>query len=320
MVSAAALSSRLALACWLAVTAALAQSPAQGAAAAATGARSSPARAEAMRRYERGLAHYDAGDPERALRELVAAEELSRNYQLSFNIAQLHYQLGHFALARESLQRYLREGGARIDGERRQLVARQLQALEQRTAVLLVDLGGVPAQLEVQGRRLTASGAELALVVDPGELRFVARRAGSPRIERRVWTKPGQVLRLAVAFGKPAPAPSPALLQRPEVWSFGAASLLGVSAIAAGLATSSASGRYDELRARLGSGSAAQTRQRLDERRAQVSRWAVATDLLALGSLAAAGLGLYLVLDADPEERAAQLALGPGSLQLAGSF
>ncbi|MEY4549732.1 MAG: hypothetical protein RL685_5927 [Pseudomonadota bacterium] len=273
-----------------------------------------------MRRYQLGLAHYDAGDPERALRELSAAHELSGNFQLSFNIAQLHYQLAHFARARETLQRYLLEGGSRIDGERRRLVARQLEALEQRTAVLIVDLGGVPAVLEVQGRRIPSSGTELALVVDPGELRVLAWRAGLQRVERNVWTKPGQVLRLTLAFGASTPAPSPPLWQRAEVWSFGAAGLLGVGAIVAGVATSSAAGRYERLRTQIGGGSAAETRQRLDRQRGLVSRWAAATDVLALGSLTAASLGLYLSLDSGPDEPAAQLALGSSSIQLAGSF
>lgn len=307
---------RLALACWLAVTAALAQPPPeQGPAAASDGAR--VARAEAMRRYQRGLEHYDAGDHEGALRELLSAQELSGNFQLSFNIGQLYYQLGQLARARESLQRYLHEGGARIDGERRQLVARQLVALEQRTAVLVVDLAGKPALLEVQGRRLTSSGAELSLVVDPGEVRVVARRAGSRPVERRVWPQSGQVLRLAFAFADPAPPPR--LWQHAELWSWGAAGVLAVGAIAGGVATWSASERYERLRARLGSDGATATRERLDRQRSRVRRWAVATDALALGSLAAAGLGLYLSL-APESEAGAQLALGPSSLQLRGSF
>jgi hypothetical protein len=231
----------------------------------ATGSSVSAAQLSAMDHYQRGVQFYDAGAEQQALAEFSRAYALSSNYQLLFNVAQLQFRLGRFVSARESLERYLRDGGSRIPRVRAEQVAAQLIELKQRAG------NEAPAQVP------EATPAPLAL---------------SSR------TQP------VVIVG----------------WS--ATGLLGLGALGAGLATLLASHDYDQLRARPALGSAAGTRARLDEQRARVRHWALATDVLAGAALAGAGLTLYVMLNAVEPSASTGVAvrLGPGELSAVGSF
>ncbi|HTV17343.1 MAG TPA: hypothetical protein VMG12_01690, partial [Polyangiaceae bacterium] len=220
-------------------------------------------RERAREHYRLGLAHHDAGDRERALLEFEQAYALSGQAPVLFAIGQVHYELGHWALALQSLERYLEEGGARIDAARRADVARQLDELSQRTALVVLGLDGSPLELEVQGRRVDASGVRAQVVVDAGAVTVVAQRAGLPTLRRDLWVIAGGRLELPLVF--PPAAPPPAAEGRPlyERIAWLGAGALALGAVGAGVATYRSHREYERLRGAPSAGPPERARERL---------------------------------------------------------
>jgi hypothetical protein len=276
--------------------------------------------AAAIEHYRRGVELYDAGDREAALERFERAYAISHNHQLLFNIGQIHYALQRLARARTALERYLAEGGGRVPLDRREAVQRQLAELSRKTGVLSLHLDGAPARVEIQGRSIAASAAELPLIVEPGLVHIVARRAGRAAIERRVWVAAGQVEQVSITFAAEPVAdelPASAFPTRALVWA--AAGVFGVAAVSTGIATRLTSNHYDELRRRPADSTPQHQRARLDRQRELVETLALTTDALAVAALAGAAVGVVLTLN-EPDERPALLALGPGQVEFSVEF
>src|SRR5688572_21076991 len=95
--------------------------------------------AEAAVRFERGKRLYKEGDFKVALIEFTRAYDVSPSYHVLFNIAQVHLQLGNYARAIVTLERYLHDGGDGLSAERRQQVAQDLELARTRTASLTIE-------------------------------------------------------------------------------------------------------------------------------------------------------------------------------------
>jgi hypothetical protein len=322
--------------CWslLAAPAALALAPSRAAAEAPAGTATlvdtatpgdtagARTQLEAREHHRRGLESYDQSAYESALSEFAAAYRLSLNYQLLFNIGQVHYRLGQFAKARQALDSYLRQGGSRIAPSRAERVARQLDELRRRTGVLVLTLDGTSTQLEVQGNRRVSAAREERVLVDAGQVPVTARRAGLAAVERSVWVAAGSEQLLAIRFDTPGPAPLPEQSRRAVVASWAVVGVLSAGALGTGMATVLTSRHYEQLRREPSSGSAQGLRERLDEQRELVRRLSLMTDLLVLLDLAAAGAALYVTLDDSRPDRSPNWALGigPGQLVALGRF
>lgn len=229
----------------------------------------------AIAHYREGVRLYDAGALAAALEAFEQAYRASGNYQVLFNIAQLHYRLGQLSRARQALERYAELGGSRLNASRRELIARQLQELEQRTA-----------------------------------------RAPLARDRSQNELPPSAPASRVVALPPPAP---PARGAAMVAWS--TAGALGLGAAGSGLATLLTSRHYDRLRAHPTTGSGTSARARLDTQRGLVRHLALATDLLALASVASAATGLYFELGSSGSTQAPlALQIGPGELRARGSF
>lgn len=240
----------------------------------------------ARQHYARAVGLYDAGAHAAALTEFQRAYALKPSYQLLFNIGQLELLLQRHAAARQSLERYLNEGGARVSAARRADVLQQLQAL---------DAG-------------TARGLGEGELHDRGPVRPAA---DVPRGAVR-----------AVAAPLPGVPPSKSSSAATLAWvSTGA---LGLGALGTGIATLLTSRRYEQLRGTPAApADARHARDRLDRQRALVSDLATVTDALAVATLAGATLSLYFTLwhgstnEAEPE---LSLELTPGGVGATGSF
>ena len=85
-------------------------------------------RAEARRHFQQGIDAFQRSDFEGARIEFEAAYELVPNYQLLYNIGNVHAALGNSVEAETAYQNYLARGGAEIDAERRAAVQAALEA------------------------------------------------------------------------------------------------------------------------------------------------------------------------------------------------
>ncbi len=129
---------------------AFAQSPppaAPSAAAPSTAAPSPGAKAESSDPTERARVHYERGlqlfneeNYDAALFEFDRAYELSPSYKILYNMGRIQRQQNNYAAAMRSYTRYLREGGAAIQEDRRKEVEAELNVLKPRVATVKVTV------------------------------------------------------------------------------------------------------------------------------------------------------------------------------------
>lgn len=255
-----------------------AHAAAQGSAAPEASSRTERAR----QHYTRAIELYDAGARAESLREFRSAYALMGDARLLFNIGQLELELQHHALARRSLEQYLREAQDGLTAQRRADVLRQLEALAESA-----DSSGEPA-LEAGASAPGGTGGARVSKRMPNE-ETASRDAGMPPLATATWISSGA---------------------------------LGLGALSTAMATVLASRRHSELRGTSSTPEEAPSaRSRLDRQRALVQRLALATDVLALAALGTAGLGLYFTLAEDKSDASSvSVELGAGNLRVMGNF
>ena len=87
---------------------------------------------EAKTRFKRGAEFYDEGNFRGALIEFERAYQLLPNYQLLYNIGQVHLQLLEYGRAQTAFARYLKEGGSDVSSSRRDEVNKELERVKTR--------------------------------------------------------------------------------------------------------------------------------------------------------------------------------------------
>src|SRR5438309_2354453 len=94
---------------------------------------------EARAHFKRGGELYDENNFRGALVEFERAYQLVANFKLLYNIGQVHLQLQDYAQAVKALQRYLNEGGAEVNPQRREEISREIERLKFRIGQLTLD-------------------------------------------------------------------------------------------------------------------------------------------------------------------------------------
>lgn len=133
---------------------------------------------EAEQRFLRARQLFDEGDYALALVEFNRAYELSPNYRVQFNIAQIHIQLFNYAAARTALEKFLREGGADIPEARKAQAESDLQMLKGRTAYLKVVTVPPTAEVSVDDAPLGEGPFTSPVLVNAGQRKVTVTRAG----------------------------------------------------------------------------------------------------------------------------------------------
>ena len=141
-----------------------------------------PVASTAKESYEAGVRWSAEGDLDRALAAFERAYELKPHYAVLFNIGQLYSALGQPVEAIDALGRFLKEGGDRIDPNRRAEARRTIAKNEQRVGELAIEIQTAGAQVMVDGGAL-APGASTTLRVPAGKHVVVASKTGfEPRV------------------------------------------------------------------------------------------------------------------------------------------
>lgn len=133
---------------------------------------------EAELRFLRARQLFDEGDYALALVEFNRAYELSPNYRVQFNIAQIHIQLFNYAAARTALEKFLREGGAEIPEARKAQAESDLQMLKGRTAYLKIATVPPTAEVFVDDAPLGEGPFTTPVLVNAGQRKVTVTRAG----------------------------------------------------------------------------------------------------------------------------------------------
>ena len=131
---------------------------------------------EASRRFQNGVADFDAGDFRAASAEFERAYELTKRWEVLFNIGVSEKKLFRYREAIDALDRYLREGGSAVPADRRADVIAAEAEIRGLVAEVTVIVEGEPAKIEVDGLVQGATPLAGSLLLTSGHHEIAARR------------------------------------------------------------------------------------------------------------------------------------------------
>jgi hypothetical protein len=261
---------------------------------------------QAIEHHRKALELYDAGDVALALVEFERAYAANGNYKPLFNLGQIHFQLGHYAKARQALEKYLAAGAEAVPEPRRLAVLQDLAKLRLRTATVRVVV--TPADAEVRLNDDLAAGATDVLV-DAGTVRVKVDKEGLTPQTRELVMAGGeaQTLTLSLRAVDARPAAPPVVIGETHgvpplaVAGWITASALLAGTVGVGIGALSASSRYEDNRTQPISTSPAEAKRDLEHQRHTVQALALTTDLLGAATLVTGALSLYLTVRHRPK-------------------
>jgi tetratricopeptide (TPR) repeat protein len=284
---------------------------------------------EASDHYEAGLALYADGEFKRAAIEFDRAYELVPNYRALYNIGQVRIQLHDYARAMKALQAYLKEGGAKIDAERKKSVDEDMEMLSTRTAKLTIETSEAGAELLVDGEPVGTMPLSEPLLLDTGDHRIVLRKEGfvsreetmtlASRDEQTVrWDLQPEKVRPPVVYMAPQAQESDR-----TAWIWGTWSATAAFAAGAGVTGVLGINAAEELankRNTIGS-----TRDQLDSSQRRAETLLRVADILGGAAIVTGGVALYLTLSKpsapkEKKEKRAEIHLSPRSISFATRF
>jgi hypothetical protein len=286
-----------------------------------------PARADdatslqpAQEAYRHALELFDRGQHAAALDEFRRAYSLAPSFRILYNVGLCEAALGDVRAAIDAFVGYLRDGGEQIPAARREQVQAELTKLEKQLVSLEIELQQTGAELRVDGGLLGRGPLSQKLRLNPGRHNVEVRSPDGTLRTQSVTLGSGETR--ALTFGEqPAPmvesAPAPAAKPpRPVPWlAWGIAGAFGVATTVSGAIALGAHSDERDLQHLQG----VQPEQ-LEQARNKVENWALATDVLLVGTAVAAGVSLYLTLAPGPSGSETGILVGPGQLALRRTF
>ncbi len=299
---------------------------------------------EAKARYLKGVDLFDEGDYQSALIEFKRSYELVPNFNVLYNIGQVHFQLADYANALKTLQQYLDEGQKRIPASRRTDVERDVDKLRSRVAQVTIKVNVQGAEVKVDDQ--AAQAITGPVIVSAGKRRFEVSKAGYKSVLRTEEIAGQENKELVFELQPEATVISGGSGDQPPVVVVGGGtvqqepgppivpivlwSVTGALAISTGVMGGlalSTDGSLQELKRTPGTSEADLT-SKADE----AATFALVSDILLGGTIAAAGAAtiftvLELTSESTPTQEApanpaptARLRGAPGFLFLEGTF
>ncbi len=290
----------------------------------------SPAAIEAGRaHFQRGVEFFKEGDYRAALAEFKRSYDTAPSYRILYNIGQASNGLQDYAGALRSFERYLGEGGAEVDAERRAQVQGEIRRLRARVAFVEIEVNVPGAEVFVDDVSVGQSPLEAPVLVSAGVRKIGATKAPSPPASRVVELVGGDKKRVALALAQPAASPKPdaaprapaqpAAPSRTPFWvSLAATGVLGAGTAVAGLLAL-------QERRDLDQAFEGDDAKLIDDTRSRARALAVTTDVLGVATLLAGGATAYFALRPAPKPAAPAasplgLGIGPRGMTLRVSF
>jgi hypothetical protein len=134
--------------------------------------------ARARQHFRRGVQLYEEDDFRAALIEFNRAYQLAPNPAVLYNVGQSYYQLRDYAGALTTLERYLREAGAQIAGDRRAQVQAELQELRGRVAHVAVRSNVAGAELTIDDAPVDHALPHDPLLIGAGRHKLTTSKRG----------------------------------------------------------------------------------------------------------------------------------------------
>ena len=290
---------------------------------------------EARARFARGVQLFHEGNFAAALAEFGRAYQLAPSYRLLYNLAQVNLELHDHAEALRCFRQYLAEGGANLAADRRAQVETEIKKLEERVGYLEITTDVEGAEILIDDVRAGFSPLRAPVMVNSGQRRISASKAGRAPAVRRVTVAGGDRRKVALELPDLAPVPAAALpVTAAPAAAAGPAggthtkawiTLLATGALAAGAGTFALLS-WDAKKEFEGELAHYPTsKERIDRTRSRMVRYAGITDALTAASVVAAGVTIYFALssgDAPREAHAARITIAPAlaGVTIAGGF
>lgn len=283
---------------------------------------------EAEARFIRARQLFDEGDYALALVEFNRAYELSPNYRVQFNIAQIHIQLFNYAAARVALEKFLREGGADIPEARKAQAESDLQMLKGRTAYLKIATLPATAEVAVDDVPLGEGPFTTPILVNAGQRKLTVTRAGFVPQTKSVTLAGGDTQDLkielvAVPVDDRPEGPKLITVKKknytPAAIGWAATGALGIGAVVFGGLYLS---KESDLRGLENSKNNNVTPQVRDDAKASATRLAVAADVFGVLAIGAAAVSVYFTIRPPQTETltTAKIRIMPTPTGVMGTF
>jgi hypothetical protein len=256
-------------------------------------------------------------------------------------------RLKDYAGSLRSFKKYLEDGGKRIDAKRQTDVEKDIEKLSGRVAQVKLTTNVEGADVLVDDLEIGKTPLSDPLLVNAGRRKITVTKSGYLPASRVIKVAGGDdkdlELELKESSGgaatsppasgqppktdKPEPKEEPTPTEEAEGSSFpwvpwAITGVLGVGAGALGVLTLSAQSDLKDERESL------TTRDKLDDAESKTKTLALVTDVLLAATVISAGIALYITLDSSGDEpaekekaaRKVELGVGPGAVQLRGTF
>lgn len=291
-------------------------------------------KAEARARYERGLKLYDQGAFEAALVEMRRAYELAPSFKILYNLGLIHRQLNDHAASLDAFTQYLAEGGKKIDPKRHAEVEKHITELKPLVATVTIQVDVEGAEVSIDDATVGTSPLAAPISVNAGKRKISAKVAGKPAATRVITVAGSDAVTVKLELADPKAPPSPVAEtpkpKEPEkpavktsntpwvVW--GVTGVLAAGAATMGILTLGAASDLDSKRA-----TANVSKDDLDSASSKTKTFALVTDILLVGTVAAAGVATYLTLKAPSTKDTAstttvKVGVSPMGVSLVGAF
>ena len=290
--------------------------------------------AQGKAHFTSAVALFREGDYRAALVEFRRSYELSHNYRVLYNIGQAEFEVQDYAGALRSFQRYLAEGGAEIEAERRTAVEADIKRLSTRVARLTLKVNLAGAEVLIDDVSVGHSPLKEPLVVSAGRRRLTVQKADVPPVTRFLDLAGGDATTVTidlalpvaaatsapVALPPPSPPPPPPPPSRTGFWiSLSATGALAIAATTTGiLALRAHSDTETKLKQRGVSASAVESAHN------DTATLALATDVLGGAAIAMGVVTLLLGTSGGSssagDKPGVALSVGPQGAFLNGRF
>lgn len=302
---------------------------------------------EAGAHFERGVSFYKDGDYTAAMVEFKKAYEVDANYRVLYNLGQTSRELRDYASALRSFERYLSEGGSKIDGERRKRVEGWVAELRGKIGNLAVLSNVEGAEVSVDDIVVGTTPLSAPIVVNAGRRKVSLVKSGyAPRSQlvdvagtetkelRLDLSGAGEATPVTPAGQGKAPetqpvAPAPAPESRGTLRPWVALGITGAVAVAAGITGAvalSKKGDFDDALATYPS-----DKDAIDDARGSARGVAATADVLTAVALAGAVVTVVLFATDGPSSSAAPsgkrapgarvgVGVAPGRVAVSGAF
>jgi hypothetical protein len=156
--------------------------------------------------FENGIEAVQRGELSTAAREFEAAQALSPNAVVLYNLGQMYTALGLHVEAERALQQYLTSESRPADQARLEAVEALLEFNRSRIGTVMLELVPADAQLEVDGSPATLPSTMRLRLTGGQRHVIVATRAGFMASISNVDVAPGEEVRLRIEL---TPSPKP---------------------------------------------------------------------------------------------------------------